>query len=467
MRPARSSSAVRQRRRHPRPATPSSMPATRRVCLPTCWSATTRHGTAVDETVDVGGRSIRVKFGPGELDGFAVSASNLSLTIGDFVSIEGDVAFNGDSFAGQNLEIFLGQGPARLENGDINPLAVGVLLTNARIGLIKHRHRVRPARRGHRDAARRQRRHDRRHRDRRRQHHRPGDQPVADDRRFSTAAPVVVASPRPARVTRFEALDAELSVLGQTLHGNFAFDRDATTGRIRSPPATSRSTLGAPGAGDRDHRRRRGDPRHSDRHRRRPRAARPTHAAGRRVRRRLPARDQHHDRRRRHGPLGRWRRRSSWRSPAGPYLRIEGTTASTLTITRPGRQPDASTRQLRLRAGRPPPTARSSRRSPPATSTLSISAGGAPIVSLTNGTGLFVVDATGLGGRLSGTIAVTVPGGALPVSGSFLVEVNTTNHAIDSLGRRRRRRPDARPRTRRHAACRRHRCDADHRSARR
>ena len=67
----------------------------------------------------------------------AVSASNLSLNIGDFVTIEGDVAFTGDTFAGQNLEIFLGQGPARLENGDLNPLAVGVLLTNARIGLIR------------------------------------------------------------------------------------------------------------------------------------------------------------------------------------------------------------------------------------------------------------------------------------------------------------------------------------------
>ena len=33
--------------------------------------------------------------------------------------------------------MFLGQGPARLEDGTINPLAVGVLLTGATVGLIK------------------------------------------------------------------------------------------------------------------------------------------------------------------------------------------------------------------------------------------------------------------------------------------------------------------------------------------
>ncbi len=94
-------------------------------------------GGAVDVTVEVGGRSIPIRFGADEGDVLAVSASNLSLNIGDFVTIEGDVAFTGDTFAGQNLEIFLGQGPARLENGDLNPLAVGVLLTNARVGLIR------------------------------------------------------------------------------------------------------------------------------------------------------------------------------------------------------------------------------------------------------------------------------------------------------------------------------------------
>ena len=40
-------------------------------------------------------------------------------------------------FAGENLSIFLGQGPSRLANGAPNPLATGVLLSNGRIGLIQ------------------------------------------------------------------------------------------------------------------------------------------------------------------------------------------------------------------------------------------------------------------------------------------------------------------------------------------
>ena len=41
------------------------------------------------------------------------------------------------SFAGQNLEVFLGEGPARLESGDINPLAMGLLLSDASIGVVE------------------------------------------------------------------------------------------------------------------------------------------------------------------------------------------------------------------------------------------------------------------------------------------------------------------------------------------
>ena len=40
-------------------------------------------------------------------------------------------------FAGEGLEIFIGQGPARLQNGEMNPVAVGVLLTDASVGLIR------------------------------------------------------------------------------------------------------------------------------------------------------------------------------------------------------------------------------------------------------------------------------------------------------------------------------------------
>ena len=98
----------------------------------------------VDQTITLGGKTIHVLFGDTEVKDssgkafFQVFGSGLTLNIGDFVSIEGNVAFSSDgSFAATGVTIFLGQGPAKLGNGDINPLAVGVLLTDARIGLIK------------------------------------------------------------------------------------------------------------------------------------------------------------------------------------------------------------------------------------------------------------------------------------------------------------------------------------------
>nr|NLI49984.1 hypothetical protein [Propionibacterium sp.] len=97
---------------------------------------------AVDETVEVGGQPLSVKFATGPV--FEVSLTDASLSIGDFVTIEGSIAFTDAvvggvgvrQFAGTGLSIFLGNGPARLGTGEINPLAVGVLLSDARLGLI-------------------------------------------------------------------------------------------------------------------------------------------------------------------------------------------------------------------------------------------------------------------------------------------------------------------------------------------
>src|SRR4051812_2594125 len=103
-------------------------------------------GAAVDQTIDVGPRSIHVVFTATEGNVFEVSISNLTLNIADFVTIEGDITFGNRTladgtaakvFAGENLSIFLGQGPSRLANGALNPLATGVLLSNGRIGLIQ------------------------------------------------------------------------------------------------------------------------------------------------------------------------------------------------------------------------------------------------------------------------------------------------------------------------------------------
>src|SRR5207245_361968 len=108
-------------------------------------------GAAVDETIQLAGRTVAIRFGAAEsavVGGvFEISFSGLSLNIADFVTLEGNITFatrtlsdgvtTADVFAGEALEAFLGRGPPKLASGDPNPLAQGVLLSNARIGLIR------------------------------------------------------------------------------------------------------------------------------------------------------------------------------------------------------------------------------------------------------------------------------------------------------------------------------------------
>ena len=98
-------------------------------------------GGAVDETLNVGGRELVIRFGPDESPIFRLSVSGLSLNIGGGVTIEGNLVFEtrGDGsrvFAGTGLRIFFGDGPLILANGERNPLARGIVLTNATIGLL-------------------------------------------------------------------------------------------------------------------------------------------------------------------------------------------------------------------------------------------------------------------------------------------------------------------------------------------
>jgi len=201
---------------------------------------------AVDETIELNGRTLRIQFSDTEVyngtsNFFDVSISNLSLNIGNFVTVEGNVTFGDKTlsdgvttasvFAGEGLDIFLGQGPASLESGDINPLATGILLSDGRIGLI-----------------------------------RLGTEPNTTFALFaegtvsligvegitltgtavvrvnttgmainetltipgSTGDGVLIQFDTTAEVTTFEALGAELSVIGQTLSGDFSFERVAT-----------------------------------------------------------------------------------------------------------------------------------------------------------------------------------------------------------------------------------------------
>ncbi len=338
------------------------------------------------------------------------------------MSISGDISFVNDTFAGQNLEIFLGQGPARLDNGDINPLAVGVLLTNASIGLIKV---------GDTFAL-----------------HAEGTvrllgvdgvtivgTAVVDvnttgqvvNRSLSipgsTADPISVVFPTAGRVTRFQALDAQLSVLGQTLVGDFSFDRDATTGVISIGASGVGLTLGGGGAG-----------------------VTVSDASGAilvtptgiaadlsgRVTLAVPGVQFGGDFRIAINTIPTaidevvtvGEASFALELAAGPYLRVEG---NGVRLTIAGQQLTgnfAFERATEVGVGQVTTIALSD-------ITLSLGAGGSDIVSLTDGHGVFILTAAGIAGRLSGSISVDVPGGALSVSGSFLVEVNTTNAAVN------------------------------------
>ena len=101
---------------------------------------------AVDESLEVGGRTVAVQFAnPGPTATvFDIAITDATLTIGNFLVIQGSlssVACPGTTsgcrtLAGQGLRIFVGTGPAFL-GGGINPLATGVLVDNATIGIVE------------------------------------------------------------------------------------------------------------------------------------------------------------------------------------------------------------------------------------------------------------------------------------------------------------------------------------------
>ncbi|MGB8167671.1 MAG: hypothetical protein WCF18_09300, partial [Chthoniobacteraceae bacterium] len=96
----------------------------------------------VDETIAVGGRTLTIRFDDAETDVFSFFAEDLTLNIGNFIVIQGSIGFSStpakDTFAGEGIELYFGRGPPRLGNGDLNPLAQGILLRDATIGLVRY-----------------------------------------------------------------------------------------------------------------------------------------------------------------------------------------------------------------------------------------------------------------------------------------------------------------------------------------
>ena len=101
-------------------------------------------GGAVDESVQVAAETFLIQFAIDEADLIAFFGAGLSIDIGGFVTIEGNVSFTDagndiEVFAANDALIFIGQGPLRLDGDsvDFNPAARGLIIRNAVVGLVK------------------------------------------------------------------------------------------------------------------------------------------------------------------------------------------------------------------------------------------------------------------------------------------------------------------------------------------
>jgi len=92
-------------------------------------------GGAITRTVLLDGREVEVAFAADEP--FALSVDDLALPLGP-VTLRGSFSFSADgTFAGRGISLFVGDGPAWLADGSVNPLAVGLLVTGATVGLVR------------------------------------------------------------------------------------------------------------------------------------------------------------------------------------------------------------------------------------------------------------------------------------------------------------------------------------------
>ena len=101
---------------------------------------------AVEQTVVLDGQSLEVSFSAAEAAAnpggvFALSLTGAVLDVAGVVSVKGDFTFttvDGRTvFAGRGLTLFVGLGPAWLADGSPNPLARGLLVTGATVGLVR------------------------------------------------------------------------------------------------------------------------------------------------------------------------------------------------------------------------------------------------------------------------------------------------------------------------------------------
>src|SRR5204863_9899830 len=98
-------------------------------------------GTDVDETINVNGQAIRVKATAAQR--FEPELTNIKVKFGDFLTLAGDFKTENSAdgttttYAATKVEIFLGEGPYRNDDGSLNPDALGVVVTNGTVGVVR------------------------------------------------------------------------------------------------------------------------------------------------------------------------------------------------------------------------------------------------------------------------------------------------------------------------------------------
>ncbi|MDC0296616.1 hypothetical protein OAK95_03105, partial [Akkermansiaceae bacterium] len=97
--------------------------------------------SAVSETITLGSDELEISFSASDRNVFTVILSEASLTIGELIYVEGSFSFtnSGDRevVGASGVEIFIGEGPLSLEDGNVNVLARGFKLSDATFGLVK------------------------------------------------------------------------------------------------------------------------------------------------------------------------------------------------------------------------------------------------------------------------------------------------------------------------------------------
>ena len=102
-------------------------------------------GNAVDQTISVGNQNIAIKFSALEGNVVRFAILNASIKIDPFFELSGDFTVQSESdmtlYGARNVELFLGYVPGggslRDGNGAVKADAIGLLVTNASLGLVK------------------------------------------------------------------------------------------------------------------------------------------------------------------------------------------------------------------------------------------------------------------------------------------------------------------------------------------